>query len=75
LIEAGVPLPLVREIVGHASVSTTLGIYGHVLRPEHREALAKVGQILLQSCYRLRRGPLCSLSERLPFSPNSYYFV
>lgn len=47
LIEAGVPLPLVREIVGHASVSTTLGIYGHVLRPEHREAMAKVAAILL----------------------------
>ena len=47
LIEAGVPLPQVREIVGHASVSTTLGIYGHVLTPAHREAMSKVGQILL----------------------------
>lgn len=46
LIDAGVPLPLVREIVGHASVSTTLGIYGHVVRPEHREAMAKVAEAL-----------------------------
>lgn len=47
LIDSGVPLPLVREIVGHASVTTTLGIYGHVVRPEHREAMQKVADVLL----------------------------
>lgn len=46
LIDAGVPLPLVREIVGHASVSTTVGIYGHVVRPEHRAAMAKLSDAL-----------------------------
>lgn len=46
LIEERVPLPLVQQIVGHAHVQTTLGIYAHVIRPEHRDAMDKLGRVV-----------------------------
>ena len=46
LIEEGVPIPLVQAIVGHANPETTLGIYAHVIRPEHREAMQKLSNTL-----------------------------
>lgn len=58
LIEASVPLPVVREIVGHASVATTLGIYAHVVRAEHRDAMEKLGQILLPDVTGFEGKPL-----------------
>ena len=46
LIEEGVPIPLVQAIVGHANPEITLGIYAHVIRPEHREAMEKLSNTL-----------------------------
>lgn len=56
LIEEGVPLPLVQAIVGHAHVSTTLGIYAHVIRSEHREAMQKLGNLFCDSVVTLQKG-------------------
>lgn len=45
LIEEGVPLPLVQQIMGHEDLKTTLGIYAHVIRPEHRAAMQKLSDL------------------------------
>lgn len=42
LIEEGVPLKIVSEILGHASVTITGDIYGHVSPDVAREAVAKL---------------------------------
>jgi integrase len=33
---------VVSEIVGHSDVSITLGVYGHVLRDMHEDAMQKM---------------------------------
>jgi len=41
LVLAGVPLPDVREVVGHSRASITLDVYSHVLMDEPPELLAE----------------------------------
>ena len=38
---AGVPLSVVREVVGHSRASVTLDVYSHVLMDEPPELLAE----------------------------------
>ena len=46
MIENGVPLKIVSEILGHASVAITGDIYGHVAPDVSREAVAKLAAAL-----------------------------
>jgi len=39
LLSVGVPAKVVQEILGHANISTTMNIYGHVLPSMHQEAM------------------------------------
>lgn len=45
-IEAGVPANVVKERLGHASVSVTLDIYTHRVDDLHREAAEKVSRLI-----------------------------
>jgi integrase len=38
----GVPANVVQEIPGHSHISSTLGIYAHVLPGMHQEAMKKM---------------------------------
>jgi integrase len=42
----GVPARVVQEILGHAHVSTTLGIYSHVIPSLKRDAADKMNTLL-----------------------------
>ncbi len=42
MLKAGVLPHVVSEIVGHSDVSITLGVYGHVLRDMHEDAMQKM---------------------------------
>lgn len=42
LFSAGVPLPIVKEVVGHGRASLTLDVYSHVLIDEPAEYVAGV---------------------------------
>ena len=42
LLNRGVPMPVVSQIIGHASIRTTVDIYGHAEPAISAEALAKV---------------------------------
>ena len=46
MLEAGVPLKNVSEILGHASVSITGDVYGYVSPAGQREAIDKLGRVL-----------------------------
>jgi integrase len=46
MLQAGVPLKIVSEILGHASVAITGDIYGHVAPEVSREAVAKLAAAL-----------------------------
>lgn len=46
MLRAGVPLKVVSEMLGHASPSTTLRIYAHVLADMQHDAALKAGVIL-----------------------------
>src|SRR5688572_25400925 len=48
MLENGVPLKIVSEILGHASVAITGDIYGHVAPDVSREAVAKLAAALSQ---------------------------
>ena len=39
-LQTGVPVAIVSKILGHASISTSLNIYAHVL-PEHMEQIER----------------------------------
>jgi integrase/recombinase XerD len=43
LLRAGVPVEVVSRLLGHATVATTDGIYGHLSSEDTRRALEKVG--------------------------------
>jgi integrase len=48
-LEAGVPLKVMQERLGHASIAITADIYSHV-RPElHQEAANKVADLVLDT--------------------------
>jgi len=40
MIQAGVPLPIVSQKIGHASIGTTVDIYGHIAASEQAQANA-----------------------------------
>ncbi|MDI3318114.1 MAG: tyrosine-type recombinase/integrase [Bacillota bacterium] len=42
-LQAGTPVKLVSELLGHSSVTVTLSIYAHVL-PEQREQAARAAE-------------------------------
>jgi integrase len=46
MLSAGVPLKVVSEVFGHASVAITGDIYGHVSPEVSREALARLSDAL-----------------------------
>jgi len=46
LIAQGVHPRVIMEILGHAQISTTMNIYGHVLPDTHREATDKLDDLL-----------------------------
>jgi site-specific recombinase XerD len=43
LLRAGTPVEVVSKLLGHASVTTTLNIYGHLSVEDARRALEKAG--------------------------------
>ena len=46
LNDLGVPAKIAQEQLGHASISTTLGIYTHVVDASHRSAIDAVEERL-----------------------------
>jgi integrase len=48
LVMAGVPLPVVRNVVGHSRASVTLDVYSHALLDEPREVLAERRELVLE---------------------------
>jgi integrase len=46
LIAAGVPLPVIRDRLGHESISTTVDVYGHLLPDQHRQTAAALDGLL-----------------------------
>ena len=46
LLAQGVPLVVVRDMLGHTQISTTADIYGHVLPETHRHAVDDLDRLL-----------------------------
>ena len=46
MIDAGVPLPNVSEILGHGQTSTTANIYAHAVRSRSASAMAEIEKVL-----------------------------
>jgi integrase len=46
MLQAGVPLPVVSEHLGHESIEVTVGVYGHINRDAHRIAAAAIAAAL-----------------------------
>lgn len=46
LLAQGVPLVVVRDMLGHSQISTTADIYGHVLPETHRQAADGLDRLL-----------------------------
>jgi integrase len=46
MLSAGVPLKVVSEVFGHATVAIAGDIYGHVSPDVSREALARLSEVL-----------------------------
>jgi integrase len=46
LIQSGVPLPVVQSHLGHESIETTVGVYGHLDRRSAEQAAAVIGKML-----------------------------
>lgn len=46
LLAQGVPLVVVRDMLGHTQISTTADIYGHVLPETHRNAVEGLDRLL-----------------------------
>lgn len=40
--QAGVPLPVISQSLGHSHYSTTVDIYSHLMTPEQQEAAARI---------------------------------
>jgi hypothetical protein len=58
---AGVPLSVVREVVGHSRASVTFDVYSHVLMDEPPELLAERRALVME-----RRGGDVSVMSRAP---------
>jgi site-specific recombinase XerD len=54
MLSAGVPLKVVTEVFGHASVAITGGIFGHVSPDVSREALTRLSDALSRKGGRKR---------------------
>jgi integrase len=46
LFQAGVPVKVIQERLGHKRVEITLGIYAHVLPSMQQDAAARLGALL-----------------------------
>ena len=46
MLGSGVPLKVVSEVLGHASIAITGDIYGHVSADVSRDALSRLSQAL-----------------------------
>ena len=46
LIQAGIPLPVVQQHLGHESITTTVQVYGHLDRRSAEAAAAAIGKAL-----------------------------
>lgn len=46
LIQAGVPLPVIQEHLGHTSITTTVSVYGHLDRRSRQATSDAIGQAL-----------------------------
>jgi hypothetical protein len=51
-----VPVKIAQEQLGHASISTTLNIYTHVVDASHRKAIEAVERELFPSVPKLPEG-------------------
>lgn len=47
MIQAGVPLPVIQEHLGHESIKTTVDCYGHLDRSSHTVAAEAIGKMLV----------------------------
>ena len=43
LLRAGTPIEVISNLLGHASVATTINVYGHLNVEDARKALEKAG--------------------------------
>ena len=46
MIRAGVPMKVVQERLGHASILTTMDLYAHIVPGMQEEAAQKLGEAL-----------------------------
>jgi integrase len=46
MIQAGVPLPVIQEHLGHESIKTTVDRYGHLDRTNHEVASKAIAEML-----------------------------
>ncbi|UQE74244.1 site-specific integrase [Gordonia sp. PP30] len=46
MIQAGIPLPVIQQHLGHESITTTIGTYGHLDRTSAKAAADAIGKIL-----------------------------
>ncbi|MGY4713090.1 tyrosine-type recombinase/integrase [Mycolicibacterium sp. CBM1] len=46
MIQAGVPLPVIQQHLGHESIQTTIGVYGHLDRRSAQAAADAIGSAL-----------------------------
>jgi integrase len=46
MIQAGVPLPVIQQHLGHESIQTTIGVYGHLDRRSAEAAAEAIGSAL-----------------------------
>jgi integrase len=53
MIAAGVPLPVIQQHLGHESITTTIGVYGHLDRASARAASAAIAEALGQASSKL----------------------
>jgi integrase len=47
-IEAGIPVKVVSEAVGHGKVTTTMGVYQHISPQQHQQLADKMAEIMYQ---------------------------
>ncbi|HEX6479072.1 MAG TPA: tyrosine-type recombinase/integrase [Ktedonobacteraceae bacterium] len=45
----GINIKVVQEMLGHSRISTTLGVYSHVLPGMQEEAAEKIGDLFQQT--------------------------
>ena len=46
MLAMGVPLQVVSEVLGHASIRMTADVYGHILEPDRQAAADAMGTLL-----------------------------